>query len=218
MLKFVTMIFLYSSLPSLSNLTKNNEKEENENTKIKASPYFYLSPYFPCSVNEDVLFHNKSKRKWLIEYKLSTTMIGGKGSHLSSSSSDIYILIFAQQMSVIRPRILELSFDNYNIKDKDKKLIKLYYQNDKKPQINPILLSVQNNTFLNLDKSIDINYENIHNENETNSQKMQKYKEMKKPKIQFTIVIDKIHQYIVKIYLTTNSNHFAHLKWTPRLF
>lgn len=216
MLKFVILLFLLSSSSSL-NLSKENK--EKENTQITVSPYFHLFPYFPCSTNESIVIQNKSKQKWLIEYKVSTTFVGGDSSNSSLPFvSNIHVLILAQQMSVIRPRILQLSFNNENIKDKDK-LIKLYYQNDKKPQINPILLSVQNGTLLNLDKSIDVNYENIiDNYSKSNNGKVQKYKEMKKPKINFTLVIDRYHQYIVKIYLTTNSRHFAHLKWSPSLY
>ena len=193
------LFLIFSSLLLLSS-------SEKEDKSLKIHPYFHLSPYTPCM--KDDIIKNKSKKDWLIKYKIATII---DGSFDNNPFSDIYILILAQQKSVIRPRMLELSFNTTK-----ERVIKIFYQRKKnKPQINPILLQNDNTTILNMDKSIDINYENVI-DNKTTGKK-QKYKIMKTPKVRFTIIIDKLYQYNIKLYLTTSIHHFEYLKWIPSL-
>ena len=196
------LFLIFSSLLLLSS-------SEKEDKSLKIHPYFHLSPYTPCM--KDDIIKNKSKKDWLIKYKIATII---DGSFDNNPFSDIYILILAQQKSVIRPRMLELSFNTLS----KERVIKIFYDRKKnKTQINPILMNLQNDntTILNMDKSIDINYENVI-DNKTTGKK-QKYKRMKTPKVRFTIIIDKFYQYNVKIYLTTSIHHFEHLQWKPTL-
>ena len=198
------LVVIVICLLSLSN--SENEKKEKP-LVMKISPHFYLSPF----TNTSTIIQNKSKLDWLTKYKFSTTATFGNSSFFFS---EIQILLLAQQMSVVRPRILKLSFTT-----KKDKILKLYYRNEKKPQINPILLRVQNNNnnnrptlLLNLDKSRDLNYKEKVIDNKTTTKREKQYITMKnkKPKIRLFILIGQCYQYEINIYLTTSTHQFEY--------
>ena len=166
---------------------------------------FELSPYIPCTKQNTL--RNEAKKHWMLGYKISTTVIGKLNS---TPLSDTYIIILAQQKSAVRPRMLKMSSSAPK-----EKTFKLYYHNKKKPQINPILMTMQNSTLIDLDKSVDGNFEVEIDNNSNRKHREKKYKEMKTPKTAFTIVSDRV--YNVKIFLTTSVHHFDSLTWIPSL-
>ena len=195
---FFLLILSYLPVTTEVNNVKNEIDDIPQKIAFRLSPLQYDSGK---SVGENKKINNKSKEKWLIDYKVSTTRVGSLKDHCS----EINILIFAQQMSIARPRKLFLSAING-------RELEFYYHNDKKAHINPI---ISNNITIDLDKTADENYEKVMDNKAIGI--TQKYVEMKRPKVKMVVKMREKKEYKIKIFLTTSLYHFNHLHWTPAL-
>lgn len=176
----------------------------------------YLTPETKTFNNTSLV--NKGKEKWLIEHKLSTY-----SSSLKNNLTEINLLLLAQQKSMVRPRNLSL-FLKYDKNDaKRKGLLRIEYYYDTSKIVNPILLNNSMKYLINLDKKTDLNYENDLDNRVTSMIQRKLYKKLKE-KIQLKILFiykdsytKIIKEYNVKIYLTTDEDHFNYLNWSPSL-
>lgn len=217
----------------------------NENHEILLTPSRKMENYTFSNLNKELwlldykITTTTTSTRVISNFPPQTFQCSLEDDKSSPNIIMVNVLILAQQKSMARPRNLILSLKSHE--RGDQKVLKPtrveFYHNIKK-NVNPIIL--ENNKYKNnftshlisLDKTIDKNYakecewlldNKITSFSSHDFTKKLQYNEIKDKisfKIKYIYKMTKNNyckEYIMKIYLTTDPNHFNYLDWTPKL-
>lgn len=219
---FLPLIFIMNYVLSIKVIHKN--------------PYLYLNPQ--TNLTNSIL--NQSKQKWLLNYKISKTYtnpldFSNRNCNINRTISFINILLLAQQKTMARPRNLILNIRYSPILNSNKiKPNRIEYFHNAIKKVNPVLLNNNSNIIINLDKQLDMNYEKNYEWLTNNKVTSYLSRSLKCPRSLYNEIKHKIYfkvlyiykirkcsyikEYNIKLFLTTDIDHYNYLDWTtPRL-